>query len=139
MIESKHPDIAIYRQCELVGISRIAYYYEPVEDIYNYQLMRLIDEQFLKTPFYGIKRMTAWIKREGHNVNEKRVRRLMRLMNLNAVYPKPRLSFNSNEHKVYLYLLSNIAIIRSNQVWSADITYIRLNIYLVAIMDWYSR
>lgn len=142
MIESKHPDIAIYRQCELVGISRTAYYYEPVEDIYNYQLMRLIDKQFLKTPFYGIKRMTAWIKREGHNVNEKRVRRLMRLMDLNAVYPKPRLSFNSNEHKVYPYLLSNIAIIRSNQVWSADITYIRLKqgfIYLVAIMDWYSR
>jgi len=104
--------------------------------------MNLVDEQFTKTPFYGVERMTAWLKHQGEEVNRKRVRRLMRLMGLEAVYPKQRLSLSNQAHKKYPYLLSNLAIDHSDQVWCADITYIRMLhgfIYLMAIMDWYSR
>ena len=104
--------------------------------------MRLIDEEYTKYPFYGVERMTAVLKRLGHTVNPKRVRRLMRLLGLEAIYPKPNLSKAIQEHRVYPYLLRNLAIDRADQVWSADITYIRLAhgfIYLVAVMDWFSR
>jgi putative transposase len=104
--------------------------------------MNLIDEQFTKTPFYGVERMNAWLHRQGEEVNRKRVRRLMRLMGLEAVYPKPRLSLSNQAHKSYPYLLRNLVIDRPDQVWCADITYIRMLhgfVYLVAIMDWYSR
>jgi len=104
--------------------------------------MNLIDEQFTKTSFYGVARMTAWLQRQGLKVNHKRVRRLMRLMGLEAVYPKPRLSLSDQSHKKYPYLLSALAIDHPDQVWCADITYIRMLhgfVYLVAIMDWYSR
>lgn len=126
-----------------MGLSRAAYYYEPVAvDELELTLMRLIDEQYTRTPFYGVRRMTAWLKRQGYNVNHKRVRRLMRLMGLEAVYPKPNLSKALRGHKKYPYLLKDMVIERVDQVWSADITYIRLSqgfIYLVAIIDWYSR
>ena len=104
--------------------------------------MRLIDEQYTRTPFYGVPRMTAWLRPQGYKVNPKRVRRLMRHMGLTAVHPKPWLSKPVKEHKKYPYLLKDLVIDRSDQVWSADITYIRLRkgfIYLVAIMDWHSR
>jgi putative transposase len=104
--------------------------------------MNLIDEQFTKTPFYGVERMTAHLKRQGQEVNHKRVRRLMRLMGLEAIYPKPRLSLSNKAHKKYPYLLTDMAIDHPDQVWCADITYIRMLhgfVYLVAIMDWYSR
>jgi putative transposase len=104
--------------------------------------MNLLDEQFTRTPFYGVDRMVAWLNRQGHPVNPKRVRRLMRLMGLEAIYPKPRLSQSTQEHKRYPYLLRDVVIDRPDQVWCADITYIRMLygfVYLVAIMDWFSR
>jgi len=104
--------------------------------------MNLIDEQFTRTPFYGVERMTAWLRRQGEEVNRKRVRRLMRLMGLEAIYPKPRLSLSNQAHKKYPYLLSNLAIDHPDQVWCADITYIRMLhgfVYLTVVMDWYSR
>lgn len=135
--------IPISRQCELLGLSRSSYYYESErDDSYNLWLMNLIDEQFTKTPFYGVARMTAWLQRQGQAVNHKRVRRLMRLMGLEAIYPKPRLSLSNQAHKKYPYLLTNMVIDHPDQVWCADITYIRMLhgfVYLVAIMDWYSR
>ena len=104
--------------------------------------MRLIDEQYTRTPFYGVPRMTAWLNRQNHSVNHKRVRRLMRGMGLEAIYQKPRLSQPAPHHKIYPYLLRNMKVTAVNQVWAADITYIRLRggfIYLMAIMDWFSR
>jgi len=106
--------------------------------------MQLIDEQYIKTPFYGIDKMTAWLGRIGHSVNAKRVRRLMRQMGLEAVYPRRKrgLSLSDKEHKIYPYLLKNVAITRSDQVWSTDITYVRMYrgwLYLTAVMDWFSR
>lgn len=131
------------RQCELVGLAHSSYYYTPAgESLENLLLMRLIDEQYTRTPFYGIPRMTAWLRSGGYLVNHKRVARLMRLMGLEALYPKRRPSQLAIGHRIYPYLLHAVLIGRPNQVWSTDITYIRLRqgfIYLVAIMDWYSR
>lgn len=142
-IEPDHPKIAISRQCELLGLSRATYYYRPKRPSdFNLLLMRLIDEQYSRTPFYGVPRMTAWLRNQGYRVNSKRIRRLMRLMGLEAIYPKPKLSQRSKEHKIYPYLLREIPIDRPDQVWSTDITYVRMAhgfIYLVAIMDWFSR
>jgi putative transposase len=104
--------------------------------------MRLIDEQYTKTPFFGVPKMTAWLCRQGHWVNEKRIRRLMRLMGIFAIYPKPRLSQSNPEHRKYPYLLKGVTIDHADQVWCSDITYIRLLhgfVYLVVIMDWFSR
>lgn len=143
MIEPEHKRISISRQCELLGLPRVSYYYAPKgDDHYNHVLMNLIDEQFTKTPFYGVPRMTAWLRRQDHEVNPKRIRRLMRRMGLEAVYPKKKLSRANPEHKKYPYLLRDILIDRPDQAWCIDITYIRLQqgfVYLVAIMDWYSR
>ena len=142
-IEFGNKKIPHYRQCELLGLSRSALYYKPrgvrEEDL---ELMHLLDEQFTKTPFYGSRRMVAWLSSIGNEVNRKRVVRLMRTMGLEAIYPKPRLSCPARGHRIYPYLLRGKKISRVNQVWSADITYIRLTqgfLYLVAIMDWYSR
>jgi len=135
--------LTVSRQCALMDLSRSSLYYQPAdEDHYNLLLMRLLDEQFTRTPFYGVPKMTAWLRTQGHQVNPKRIRRLLRLMGLEAVYPKPRLSIPSQEHKHYPYLLRHLVIDHPDQVWAADITYIRLRhgfVYLVAIMDWYSR
>lgn len=143
LIDPNHHTLTVSRQCELLGLSRAAYYYESRgENSLNIELMNRIDEQYTRTPFYGVPRMTAWLKREDHPVNCKRVRRLMRLMGLEAVYPKPNLSKPKPEHEIYPYLLSGMEITHPDQVWSADITYVRLQhgfVYLVAIMDWYSR
>lgn len=143
MIEVGHPDISIRRQCELLDLNRATFYYEPAgESDLNLQLMRLIDEQYLKTPFYGRPRMTAHLRREGYKTNPKRVRRLMQKMNLQAIRPKRKTWQANKQHKIYPYLLRGLEITRPNQVWSADVTYIPMQrgfMYLVAIMDWYSR
>jgi len=142
-IEPAHPQIPVFRQCELFGLARSSFYYEPqCDDSYNELLMRLIDEQYTRTPFYGIRRLTAWLRKTEHIVNHKRVARLMNLMGLEAIYPKPRTSKEHPQHKKYPYLLKGLEIVRPNQVWATDITYIRMKrgfIYLTAIMDWFSR
>jgi putative transposase len=136
-------DVSIARQCELAGLARSSYYYRAVGEAEgNLLLMRLLDEQYTRTPYYGIRRMTAWLQAAGHEVNHKRVARVLRRMGLQAIYPKPRLSQGGPEHKIYPYLLDGLAIRRPNQVWGTDITYIRLRhgfVFLVAIMDWFSR
>ena len=143
MIEPRHKRIRISRQCELIGLPRASYYYAPKgDDPYNQQMMNRIDEEFTKRPFYGVPRMTAWLRRQGHEVNPKRIRRLMRRMGLEAIYPKKKLSKGHPAHKKYPYLLRDVYIDRPDQAWCADITYIRLQqgfVYLVAVMDWHSR
>jgi len=143
MIEHNHPEISVRRQCELIGLNRSTAYHQPAgESKYNLQLMRLIDEQYTKTPFYGWPRMTAYLRRQGYKVNHKRVQRLMQLMGLEAIYPKPRTSKPAPGHKIFPYLLRGLTITRPNQVWSSDITYIPMArgfMYLTAVIDWYSR
>ena len=144
MIEPAHETISIQRQCELVGLVRSMWYYEPKpESLEDLRLMRLLDEQYMKTPFYGVLRMTEWLKKKlKERINPKRVRRLLRKMGLMALYPKPNLSKPAPGHKIYPYLLRGLEITRPNQVWSTDITFIRLSqgfVYLVAIIDWFSR
>jgi putative transposase len=143
MLDPQYPNLSLSRQCQLVGVSRSSFYYKPTqvkpEDL---ELMRQIDEQYLKTPFYGSRSMTKHFRRLGQKINRKRVQRLMRLMGIEAVYPHPRTSKPHPGHKIYPYLLRNLTIDRPNQVWAADITYIPLRrgfMYLVAVMDWYSR
>jgi putative transposase len=134
---------SIARQCQLLGLSRPGFYHRPravkTDDL---ALMRLLDEQYLRTPFYGSRRMTVHLRRLGHSVNRKRVCRLMRQMGLQAIYPRPRTSTPNPEHKVYPYLPRDVAVTRPNQVWATDITYVPMAqgfMYLVAVLDWYSR
>jgi len=143
MIDPAHQNLSISRQCCLLNINRSTYYYKkkPIkpEDL---KLMELIDKQYLKTPTWGSRSMRNHLRRLGYKVNRKRVQRLMRLMGLEAIYPKPRTSRPHPAHKVYPYLLRNLKIDRPNQVWAADITYIPMArgfMYLVAVMDWNSR
>ena len=142
-IERGHFEVSIRRQCELLGLNRASWYLEPAgETPQNLALMRLIDEQYLRRPFYGSRRMTTWLIGQGQAVNRKRVQRLMRQMGLEAIYPKPRLSERGVEARIYPYLLRNVEILRPNQVWSTDITYVPLAggyAYLTAVLDWYSR
>ena len=146
MIDRNHAELSIRRQCELLGLNRATFYYQPASETpENLRLMGLIDKQYTQSPFYGWPRMTAFLRRAGYAVNHKRVQRLMGLMGLmglQAIYPKPRTSIPARDHKVYPYLLRGLVITRPDQVWSSDITYIPLPggfMYLVAIMDWYSR
>jgi putative transposase len=143
MIDRGPADLSVSRQCGLLGLARSTLYYAPVEDDpEDLALMRLLDEQYTRTPFYGVPRMTAVLRAAGQAVGPKRVRRLLRTMGLEAVYPKPRLSQSAPGHRIYPYLLRGMSIGRPNQVWSTDITYVRLVrgfVYLVAILDWYSR
>ena len=134
--------MSVRRQCQLVGLGRATYYREPTgESADNLALMRLIDEQYTACPFYGSRRITRWLARDGHPVNRKRVQRLLRIMGLEAIHPKPKLSAGRG-HKVYPYLLRDVPIDRVGQVWSADITYLPLAsgfMYLAATIDWFSR
>jgi putative transposase len=138
-----HPGIAVSRRCKLLGLARSSLYYRARgESTYNDKLMRLLDEQYMKTPFYGVRRMTEWLRVHGQPVNHKRVWRLMHLMGIAAIYPRPRLSIGGAENRRYPYLLSGLKVAHPNQVWCTDITYIRLRrgfVYLTAIMDWFSR
>ena len=143
MVDRKHPKLPIVRQCALLGVTRSSIYYRPrmasEEDLF---LMGEIDRQYLETPFYGSRRMKAWLERRGVQVNRKRVQRLMRVMGLRAIYRKPGASRPTPGAKVYPYLLRKARITRPNQVWAADITYLPMArgfLYLVAIMDWHSR
>ena len=143
-MERDHETISIRRQCELLGVNRPSLYYKPLsESEENLRLMRLIDEQYTETPFFGSRRMAAWLRENKEViVNRKRVARLMAVMGLEAIYPKPKLSQPGESHKIYPYLLKDVNIERVNQVWSTDITYIRMAqgfCYLVAVMDWHSR
>ena len=130
-------------QCRLLGLPRSTYYHAGLgESAENLKLMRLIDEQYLHTPFSGSRGLTQWLMRQGYAVNRKRVQRLMRVMGLEAIYPRPRTSLPCPEHRIYPYLLRNLAIERPDHVWSTDITYVPLPsgfMYLAAIIDWYSR
>jgi len=143
MIEPKHPNLSIVKQCRLMRISRSSFYYEGKgESGFNLELMRLIDEVFMEAPYCGSRQIAKILRRLGYCVGRKRVRRLMRKMGLQAIYQRPKTSEPHPEHRVYPYLLRNLTIDRPNQVWCADITYIPLRrgyLYLVAIMDWYSR
>lgn len=143
LLEPSNVDLSLSRQCRLLALSRSSVYYRPravsTEDL---TLMRLIDEQYLKTPFYGSRRMMLHLVRLGHRINRKRVQRLMRTMGLVALYPKPRTSRLQSGHQVYPYRLREVTVCRPNQVGCTDITYVPLAqgfMYLVAIMDWYSR
>ena len=134
---------SLRQQCALLGLNRSGLNYRPTaESAENLALMRLLDEQYTRTPCYGVLRMAAYLRSLGHEVNPKRVRRLLRTMGLEAVYQKPDTSRPNPEHKVYPYLLRGLPIDRCDQVWSTDITYIRLArgfVYLMAVIDWYSR
>ena len=143
VVDREHPSLSLVHQCALLGVSRSSIYYRPraasEEDLY---LVGEIDRQYLETPFYGSRRMKAWLERRGVRVSRKRVQRLMRAMGLRAIYRRPSISRRSPENLVYPYLLRNVRITRPNQVWAADITYLPMSrgfLYLVAVMDWHSR
>ena len=142
-MEVAHPDISLRRQCELLGVSRSGLYYPARgESAENLHLMRLLDEQYTRTPFFGRRRMRVWLRERGYQVNPKRVARLMELIGIAAIYPKPRLSVAGEGHQIYPYLLEGVEVKSVNQVWSTDITYIRMAegfVYLAAVMDWFSR
>jgi putative transposase len=143
LVDAGHAELSVRRQCELLGLNRATFYYQPASATpESLRLMRLIDRQYTDYPFYGSRRMTAWLVQRGEAVNRKRVQRLMRLMGLEAIHPKPRLSLAGRGHRIYPYLLRNVKIDRPDQVWSTDITYIPLPsgfLYLAATIDWYSR
>lgn len=144
MIDPGHPSLSIQRQCELLGLSRSAYYYSPCsESALNLRLMRLIDEAHMKYPFYGYRRMCVHLSKIlSQPLNEKRIHRLMQKMRIRAVFPRPKTTIAAKGHTIYPYLLRDLKISRINQVWSTDITYLPMArgfLYLTAVMDWYSR
>jgi putative transposase len=144
LIDDNHPQLSVRRQCALLGLNRSTLYYEPAtETAENLALMKLIDQQYTAHPFYGSRKMTLWLQEVMTlEVNRKRVQRLMRLMGLEAIYPKPKLSAPGQGHKVFPYLLRAAKIAVVDQVWSTDITYIPMRsgfMYLAAVIDWYSR
>jgi putative transposase len=143
MVEHDNPEISVKKQCEMLSIQRSGLYYEPrQESSLNLELMLLIDKEYLEHPFLGVPRMTEFLIRKGYHVNLKRIRRLYRLMGIQAIYPKPRTTIPGDGHKIYPYLLTGLNIRRPNQVWACDITYIPMKkgfMYLVAIIDIYSR
>lgn len=143
MVNPSDPELSLKEQCQLLGINRSSYYYqakEPKEE--ENELLRLLDEQYLKTPFYGSRKMTAYLRKKGYCINRKRVIKLMHELGLQTIYQKKRTSVSNPEHRVYPYLIRDLEINRANQVWCTDITYLPIGkgyYYLVAIMDWYSR
>jgi putative transposase len=143
LVEPENPHLSIRRQCQLLGLSRSTYYLGPAtasaEDL---RLIRLIDQQFLRTPFYGSRRMTVFLERSGETVNRKRVRRLMALMGLEAVHPQPRTTLAALDARAYPYLLRDRVLTHADEVWSSDITYVPMRrgfMYLTAVIDWFSR
>ena len=143
MIDRDHQQLSLVRQCILLDVSRASVYYRPVPTrAKDLELMALMDRQYLKTPFYGSRKMKAWLLQQGYLVSRKRVRRLMRLMGLEAIYRRPNTSKPAPGHRIFPYLLKGVEVNRVDQVWAADITYIPMAkgfLYLVAIMDWHSR
>jgi putative transposase len=143
MIDSRHPQLTVTRQCQLLGLPRSTYYHVPVpESDENLRLMRVIDAVYTESPFFGSRQMMRWLRRQGYRISRKRVRRLMRLLDLEAIYEKPSLSRANQAHPVYPYLLRDLVVDRPNQVWATDITYLPVQggfAYLCAVLDWYSR
>jgi putative transposase len=143
LIEPSHPDLSIVSQCRLINLHRSAYYFQAAtESSENLEIMRLIDEKYTRHPFYGSRKLVPYLEENGFKVNRKRVLRLMRLMGIFPVYPKPNLSKPEQGHKIYPYLLRDLPIVYPNQVWSTDITYIPMRggfVYLTAVIDWFSR
>jgi putative transposase len=143
LVDPDHPELSVRRQCELLGLNRSSLYYGPAEETEeNLELMRWIDQEYTAHPFYGTRKMTRWLVTQGVAVNRKRVQRLMRVMGLEAIYPKPKLSLAGRGHRIFPYLLRDVSIERVDQVWSTDITYIPMAqgfMYLAAVIDWYSR
>jgi len=143
MIETDNQELTIIQQCSLIGLSRSSYYYKPIgvtkEEL---DIMKEIDQIYTNHPYYGVKRITGQLRRQGNNYNHKRIARLMKIMGISAIMPKKNLSKAGKEHLIYPYLLRGMKITEANLVWSSDITYIPLYegyAYLVAIMDWFSR
>jgi putative transposase len=143
MVEHGDGTLSVRQQCGLLGLNRsVVYYTSQYDSSDDLAMMRLLDEQYTQTPCYGVEKMTESMHRRGICIGHNRVRRLLRLMGLEAIYPRPRLSMPDSEHRIYPYLLRGMRIVRPNQVWMTDITYIRLSqgfVYLIAIMDWFSR
>ena len=143
MLEKKDSKYSIREQCQILGINRTGLYYKPVPTSKEtLEIMGLLDKEHTRHPFYGVPKMTEFLKRKGYKIGPDKVRTLLRMMGLEAIYPKPKTSIPNKQHKIYPYLLKDVKITRPNQVWSADITYIKLDegfVYLVAIIDWYSR
>lgn len=143
LVEPKHKKISVLRQCQLLGINRTGLYYrERSQSVEDGKLMRLIDEQYTRTPFYGYRRMAVYLRNLGFAVNHKRVRQLMRKLGLEAIYPKPNLSKPGKEHLSFPYLLKEMTVDYADKVWATDITYLRIGsgfVYLLVIMDWHSR
>ncbi len=145
LIEPGHPQISVVRQCELLDLARSTYYYQPQgyrDGFYDLVLRRSLDEVYTAHPYYGVRRLTVALREGGHAVGPKRVRRVMRELGLQTIYPRRDLSRRAPENRVYPYLLRDVKIERVNQVWSSDITYIRMRkgfVYLAAVMDWRSR
>lgn len=143
MLDATDKQLSLRKQCKLLGLARSSVYYQAkAESTENLHLMRLMDEEYTRHPFKGVLRMEAYLRELGYWVNTKRVRRLLRLMGLEAIYPKKNLSKANAGHKKYPYLLKDLSVMQPNQVWCTDITYIRLAqgfVYLVAVMDWFSR
>ncbi|MFN3343289.1 MAG: DDE-type integrase/transposase/recombinase [Flavobacteriales bacterium] len=142
-VDKNHIALSVVRQCELLKVHRSGLYYAPVsESEENLQIMQLMDEQYFKTPFYGIRRMTHWLRDKGYSINRKRTKRLMELMSWQTLYRKKNLSRRNKEHVVYPYLLKNMKIERANQVWAIDITYVPMRrgfMYLCAVIDLHTR
>lgn len=142
-MEPDHPELSVAEQCTLLGLARSTYYYAPhPESPENLAVMAALDRQYVRTPYYGVRKMTARLQAEGFPVNHKRVARLMRVMGLSALTPPHRTSKPGPDHRIYPYLLRDLKVERPDQVWSTDITYVGLPqgfVYLVAVMDWYSR
>ncbi len=143
IIEPKHPEMSIREQCRLLGFNRRSYYNaRKGESPENLEIMRIIDKEYTAHPFYGSRQMASVLRRKERKVNRKRIQRLMRLMGLQAIYPKKRLSLKGPDSVIYPYLLRNVEVTRPNQVWAADITYVPMAhgyLYLMVVMDWYSR
>ena len=143
MVDRNHQQLSVVKQCRLLKLNRASYYYRPkLESEYNLELMKLIDQEYMNYPFFGSRQMKRHLNRQGHTVSRHKVRHLMRKMGLVAIYQKPKTTGRNKEHKVYPYLLRNLQINKSNQVWCSDITYIPMRrgfMYLVAVKDWYSK
>ena len=143
LVEPDHAALSVRRQCALLGLNRASFYYQAAAaSAADLRLMRLLDEEYTRHPFYGSRKLTRWLHGQGEAVNRKRVQRLLRVMGLEAIYPKPRLSQGGPGHRVFPYLLRGVTVARPDQVWSADITYVPLAtgfMYLAAVIDWYSR
>ena len=143
LVEPGHAQLSVRRQCALLGLNRASFYYQAATETEdNLRLMRQLDAEYTRHPFYGSRKLTRWLQEQGEQVNRKRVQRLMRLMGLEALYPKPRLSQGGQGHRIFPYLLRGVTVARPDQVWSTDITYVPLTtgfMYLAAIIDWYSR